>query len=207
MRKLLVVLSLLALGCGVQEEPVATTESAVVSTDPCGVTISPYNPACTKRATWTCAQYNSTTHRCQRARGTQKTAGMYWLFKADPDRPAMPNGSIAFYPAWGGDLSDDSAGVSDAQVAPRGFAMPYWQPLLSAGWSYSTNDLTPCCISGLQTMSWEYVEFYNGAAGCLYTGSGYTGLLGCWQSNGTVLRVETNQLSNPPPVIRSFFTY
>lgn len=213
MRNFIVASILLVLGCGVQEEVVDTIESAVVSTDPCGVTISPYNPQCTKpgKSKWTCAVYSPTTHRCVRARGKEKIPGSYWVFKPDPNPfyPGQP--TVIVYPAWpGGVLTTDTLGQQDAMVVPTFTFISDWNAqMLTYGWSYDTTDLSPSGFTGLNTQSFEYVEMYNGACVALFskTQFDYSGFLGNWCSDGHVLRIELDQVAYPTPIVRSFYSY
>lgn len=207
----LVAVNLLHVGCGVPPNDVATAEAEVVSTDPCGVQIAPYAPACTKpgKTSWRCTSYNSTTHRCQRAEGTTPIPGTYFV-SSNPPPPVFP-AIVLVWPGWEEDdllAPYPSGGPTYAvQLVPAGLAVPAFSTILTAGWSYASADLTPSGFAGLQAMRWNYIEVRGGAGICIYAAVNYTGQLGCWSvpTGGQTLVLEPPAWGNG--TVRSFFTF
>lgn len=211
MRNLIVASVLLILGCGTQEEPIVTTESAIVSTDPCGVTVSPYNAVCTKHTSWKCTSYNSTTHRCWRAHGTTPIPGTYWAYRGThPDFEV--DGNIAWYPGRGTTIDAGDDGNDNVMVFTKGTSVTSQGPLITSGWSYNNTDLTPSgAIYGLETFVPVQFIVYGGDYGisfCGYTGANFTGQIGadCFRAGPDDVTVWDMSVYGYP-TIRSFQTF
>lgn len=193
-------------GCGVPPDETATAENELISTDPCGVQISPYNPACTKpgKTSWVCNTYNTTTHRCSRAHGTTPIPGTNFIFGVTPP---MIGPHALFWPAWGDTIATyDGANAAVMQV-PVNLTVSQYSVILAAGWSYATNDLTPGdVVHGLTAMHLDYIELQGGVGICVYSGNGISGELGCWYAPpGGYLRLEPYLWGDV--AIHSFYTF
>lgn len=184
MNKILSLIFVIFLACGglpSNAEDIGEATNALVSTDPCGVTISPYNAVCTKHSTWKCTSYNSTTHRCWQAHGTQPITGTYWGYRGThPDFEV--DGNVAWWPGRGTFLDHGEDGISNVMLLPRGLSVTAPSNLLTPGWSYANADLSPSgAVNGLDSFTPSLFTVYGGNYGisiCVYTGANHTGQVG-----------------------------
>ncbi len=206
-----IMVVVLAGACGVSpHEDVTTSESALISSDPCGVQTSPYNPQCWHTgvvSSWNCQGYNSTTHQCYKAIGTYPIVGTYFIDSAyNPPNLAH---KLFIWPAWSDDTQPwlpSGFGHYPAMEVPPDVQVT-WDDLLPSGWAYNRNDLSPhTASSGLLGMIWDYIELKDGMGICIYSGSAFTNELGCWHVGaGGYLLVQPNAYGNV--AVHSFYTF
>lgn len=204
---LLLLLAVAVASCVSEVVDVGTAEDELISADPCGVQTSPYNQACTKpgKTSWVCASYNSTTHRCSRARGTTPIPGTNFIFGTTP--PVI-GPHIIIWPAWGDTLATYDGVNAAAMQIPTWVTISTYSSLLTPGWSYATNDLTPGdVVNGLTAMHWDYIQLQGGTGICIYSGNGNSGEMGCWynQPGSEILRLEPWQWGDV--AIHSLYTF
>lgn len=205
--------------CGGQQDEIATTSDALVSSDACGVTYAAVKPnyvvtssACTKHAHWKCADNNGYVGNpaappvCLRTQPRDPLPGVW--FKTDPAAPTT-GPRVYLQHGWG----EGSATV--ANVIPQGYFFPQYpqSPTLLAdyGYSYYGANYSP---AGMEDSILAYANFsspYGTVDISLRLCTGYYFDGSCWTltraTQGLGPAVDLYSYLPPGTLIRSFYTF
>lgn len=208
MKKLLLALFLIGLGCGGTPEDIVETESAFVTSDACGmvVTTNTINYNCVKHPHWICDTYDFGKQKCVKTKPKDPLPGTLPCGA----RPFQNYDTIVWH-GWNGLKSN-----APCMIVPQFsfFTQAGQNPdmLMDYGWSYS-GKASNVVGSMLNDSMLVFVQV-NGTSIAVFSGTQFTGDQKVWSSPLPTIWITDpswNSFTNPPgefpKVIQSFYTF